>query len=57
LGIGNRIKYRDRQSSAWINGVVESLDPIVLSLDDETEIRTTADVLAAGMAEGIIVRQ
>jgi hypothetical protein len=57
LGIGTRIKYRDRASANWVSGVVESVNPPVLSLDDDTEIRTTPEILAAGMAEGIIVKQ
>jgi hypothetical protein len=55
LAVGAKIKYRDRQANAWVHGVVESLEPLVLSLDDDTEIRTTSEVLAAGLAEGIIV--
>ncbi|HEY2826392.1 MAG TPA: hypothetical protein VGJ04_02235 [Pirellulales bacterium] len=55
--VGVKIKYRDRQTGAWINGTVESLDPLVLWLEDDTEIRTTAEILAAGLAEGIIVQQ
>jgi hypothetical protein len=51
--VGTRIKYHD--GSAWIPGVVESIDPAVLSLEDETEIRTSLDVLHAGAAEGLIV--
>ncbi len=51
--IGTRIKYHD--GSAWIPGVVESIDPAVLSLEDESEIRTSLEVLQAGAAEGLIV--
>ena len=40
----------------WIGGVVDSVDPAVVSLDDQTVIRTTREVLAAGLAEGLIVR-
>jgi len=57
LEIGAKIKYRDRQGDRWINGVVESMDPPVLSLDDDTEIRTSHEILAAAFAEGIVVRQ
>ena len=57
LEIGAKIKYRDRQGDRWINGVVESMDPPILSLDDETEIRTSLEILAAAIAEGIVVRQ
>ena len=51
---GMRIKYND--GSAWINGIIESLEPAVVRLDDESVIRTSVDVLAAGAAEGLIVR-
>jgi hypothetical protein len=37
--------------------VVESMDPPVLSLDDDTEIRTSHEILAAAIAEGIVLRQ
>jgi hypothetical protein len=55
LAAGAKIKYRDRQAGSWITGVVESTDPLVLSLDDDTEIRTTPEILSAGLLEGIIV--
>ena len=51
--IGTRVKYKSR--SGWISGVVQSLEPAVLELDDETIIRTSLDVLQAGAAEGLIV--
>ncbi|REJ64502.1 MAG: thiamine pyrophosphate-binding protein [Planctomycetota bacterium] len=51
---GTRIKFND--GSAWIRGVVQATDPAVLALDDDTEIRVTADVFKAAVAEGIVVR-
>jgi len=51
---GTRIKYND--GASWISGVVESLEPAVLKLEDSSVIRTSLDVLVAGAAEGIIVR-
>ncbi|HEV2970654.1 MAG TPA: thiamine pyrophosphate-dependent enzyme [Pirellulales bacterium] len=51
--IGSRIKYND--GSAWIAGIVESVEPAVLVLDDESVIRTNLEVLLAGAAEGLIV--
>jgi pyruvate/2-oxoacid:ferredoxin oxidoreductase beta subunit/NAD-dependent dihydropyrimidine dehydrogenase PreA subunit len=54
LAVGSRIKYKDR--GGWVNGVVESLDPPVLALDDKSKIRTTADIFAAAVAEGIVVQ-
>ena len=53
--VGTRIKYND--GSAWISGVVASLEPAVLKFDDNTVIETSYDVLKAGAAEGIIVRR
>ena len=55
FGVGTRIKYND--GSAWVSGVVASLEPAVLKFDDNTIIETSYDVLMAGAAEGIIVRQ
>jgi hypothetical protein len=55
FGIGTRIKYND--GNAWIPGVIASLEPTVLKFDDNTVIETSYDVLKAGAAEGIIVRQ
>ncbi len=57
LSIGLRIKYRSSNGEGWIAGVVESINPAVVALDDGTQLRTTADVLAAGLNEGLIVRQ
>ncbi|MCC7084184.1 MAG: hypothetical protein IT427_04145 [Pirellulales bacterium] len=56
LAVGTRIKYHDRDTADWVAGVVESLEPPVLSLDDDTEIRTTPAVLASALAEGILVQ-
>jgi pyruvate/2-oxoacid:ferredoxin oxidoreductase beta subunit/NAD-dependent dihydropyrimidine dehydrogenase PreA subunit len=53
--VGTRIRYRDGQQ--WIGGVIASLEPAVIRLDDNTVIETTYDVLRAGAAEGLIVRQ
>ena len=55
FGVGTRIMYRD--GDKWVSGIVESLEPAVLGLDDRSKIRTTANVLAAGVSEGIIVRE
>ena len=53
--VGTRIRYRD--NGDWISGVVESLDPVILHFDDQTQIRTTLDVLQAGVAEHLIEPQ
>jgi len=55
FAVGTRIMYRD--GDKWVSGVVESLEPAVLGLDDRPKIRTTQNILAAGVSEGIIVRQ
>jgi pyruvate/2-oxoacid:ferredoxin oxidoreductase beta subunit len=55
FAVGTRIKYND--GSAWVTGVVASVEPAVLKLDDNTIIQTSLDILLAGAAEGIIVRQ
>ena len=40
-----------------MSGVVASVEPAVVKLDDNTVIQTSLDILLAGAAEGIIVRQ
>ena len=55
LGVGAKIKYQD--GGNWVNGVVQSANPVVLALDDDTEIRVTTDVLANAVAEGLVVKQ
>src|SRR6185312_12405460 len=55
FGVGTRIKYND--GSSWVGGVVASLEPTVLKFDDNTMIETSYDVLKAGAAEGLIVKQ
>jgi hypothetical protein len=54
LAVGSRIKYKD--GSSWVNGVIESLDPPVLALDDKSKIKTTKDIFTAAVAEGIVVQ-
>ena len=49
---GARVQYFD--GAAWLTGIIRSLEPAVLALDDESEIHTTRDVLAAGVAEGLV---
>lgn len=53
LAAGSKIKYQ--AGGDWLAGVIESTDPVVISLADDTEIRTTAEVLATAVAEGIVV--
>jgi hypothetical protein len=51
---GTRIKYND--GSGWVNGVIESLEPLVLAFEDDTIIRTNPEVLSASVSEGLILR-
>jgi len=51
---GTKIKFND--GSGWVTGVLDAVDPAVLSLDDNTEINVTADVFKAAVAEGIVVK-
>jgi pyruvate/2-oxoacid:ferredoxin oxidoreductase beta subunit len=53
FAVGMRIKYND--GSAWIAGVVESLEPAVVKLEDSTVIRTSLDNLKEGARAGLIV--
>jgi pyruvate ferredoxin oxidoreductase beta subunit len=55
LSLGVRIKYHDGQS--WIGGIVSSLQPAVLTLDDGSAIRTSYDVLLAGVREGLVAHE
>jgi pyruvate/2-oxoacid:ferredoxin oxidoreductase beta subunit/NAD-dependent dihydropyrimidine dehydrogenase PreA subunit len=55
FAVGTRLKYHDGQN--WIEGVLASLDPAVIQLDDKSTIRTSLDLLEAGAAHGLIVRQ
>jgi pyruvate ferredoxin oxidoreductase beta subunit len=52
VAAGTRIKYFD--GSVWVPGVVRSLEPTVLDLDDRSEIHTTREVLSASVAEGLV---
>src|SRR5262249_10272924 len=53
--VGARIRYKDGLS--WVKGVVMSLQPVVISLDDDSTIRTNLDVLANGISEGLVEKQ
>jgi len=52
--VGARIRYKD--NGGWVTGTLKSLEPAVLVLDDQTQIRTTQNVLCAAIAEGLITR-
>ncbi len=53
FAVGMRIKYND--GSAWITGVIESLEPAVVKLEDSTVIRTSLDNLKEGAKAGLII--
>ncbi len=55
LTAGSKINYYD--GGAWIAGVIKSVEPAVVSLSDNTEIRTELRVLLDGMREGLIQKQ
>ena len=52
---GTRIQFKD--GSPWIAGVLESVDPAVLSFDDDTEIQITADVFREAVEQGLVVKE
>jgi pyruvate/2-oxoacid:ferredoxin oxidoreductase beta subunit/NAD-dependent dihydropyrimidine dehydrogenase PreA subunit len=54
-GIGARVRYQG--NGDWVAGILKSLEPAVLVLDDQTQIRTTGQVLRAAISEGLIVRE
>ncbi len=54
IKVGSRFKYKD--GSQWVPGVVTLLEPAVLELEDGTELRTTLKMLQNGLAEGLIAQ-
>jgi pyruvate/2-oxoacid:ferredoxin oxidoreductase beta subunit/NAD-dependent dihydropyrimidine dehydrogenase PreA subunit len=52
---GSKIRYNDGQR--WLGGTIDSLEPVVLKLEDNSVIRTNLATLVAGAEEGLIVRQ
>ncbi len=53
LKVGDRIRYND--GKGWIGGVVQSIEPACLALEDESEIRVTAQVLKQAVAAGVVI--
>lgn len=49
---GSKIKYDG--GSGWVTGVLKSVDPVVLDLDDNSEIEVSKDVLKEAIAAGIV---
>jgi hypothetical protein len=54
IKVGSRFKYKD--GAAWVPGVVTSVEPAILELEDGTEIRTTVKILQNGLADGLIAQ-
>ena len=52
--IGTQIRYYDGKN--WLRGILASLEPAVLNLDDTSSIQTTREILQEGITEGFIVR-
>jgi len=52
LAKGSRINYNVGDTS--MSGVVSSADPVVLSLDDNTEIEITTEVLSQALNQGFV---
>jgi pyruvate/2-oxoacid:ferredoxin oxidoreductase beta subunit/NAD-dependent dihydropyrimidine dehydrogenase PreA subunit len=56
-GLAAGLKIRFNDNGRWVTGEVESLDPMILSLDDGTAIKTTAEIFKAALSEGLIERR
>jgi hypothetical protein len=52
LSVGTKVKYND--GMGWVTGVVRSLEPAVIELDDDTEIEISREVLREAMSLGIV---
>jgi len=52
LHVGARIKYNDGRG--WVGGVLTKTEPAVLSLDDDTEIEISMDMLRQAVAVGVV---
>ncbi|HUG67357.1 MAG TPA: thiamine pyrophosphate-dependent enzyme [Pirellulaceae bacterium] len=51
------IKIRYDGGSGWVTGVLRSVEPIVLDLDDNSEIEVSKDVLREAISVGIVALQ
>jgi pyruvate ferredoxin oxidoreductase beta subunit len=49
---GSKIKYDG--GTGWVNGVVRSTSPVVLELEDDSEIQISGDVLKEAISLGIV---
>ena len=52
---GTKIKYDG--GSGWVAGVLKSVEPVVLDLDDNSEIAVSKDVLREAISVGIVTLQ
>ena len=53
-GPGTKIQYSAGPKP--VTGVVSSMDPVVLSLDDNTELQITVDLLQKAIAQGVVAK-
>ena len=49
---GSKVKYDG--GTGWVSGVIRSLDPVVMELDDDSEIQISSDVLREAISLGIV---
>ena len=49
---GSKIKYDGGEG--WINGVLKSVEPVVLVLEDNSQIQVSSDVLKEAIALGVV---
>jgi len=52
FAVGSKIKYDG--GSGWVQGVLQSVDPIVLALADDSRIEISQDILREAIAMGIV---
>ena len=53
-GPGTKIQYSAGPTP--VTGVVSSMDPVILSLDDNTELQITVDLLQKAIAQGVVAK-
>jgi hypothetical protein len=52
---GAKIKYDG--GDGWINGVLQSVEPVVLALEDDSKIQVSSDVLKEAISLGVVTLQ
>ena len=50
--VGSKIRYDGGEG--WVQGVLRSMDPVVLDLDDQSQIQISRDVLREAISLGIV---